>query len=100
MAEESRKPGAPQEGAPVTEKDLLLAMVQGGGAVAVPRFRGAQKKVLLGLATQRDKDIAAAVGLSTHGVRYHIRNIFWKLEVGDRAAAVQRARALGLPPAP
>ena len=79
----------------------LLAMVQGGGAVAVRRFRGAQKKVLLGLATQRDKDIAAALGLSTHGVRYHIRNIFRKLEVGDRAAVVQRARALGLlPPAP
>ena len=79
----------------------LLAMVQGGGAVVVPRFRGAQEKVLLRLATQQDKDIAAALGLSRHGVRYHIRNIFRKLEVGDRTAAVRRARALGiLPPAP
>ena len=53
------------------------------------------------LATQRDKDIAAAPGLGTHGVRYHIRNIFWKLEVGDRTAAVPRAHAFGIrPPAP
>ena len=45
---------------------------------------------------QRDKQIAAALGLSTYGVRYHIRNLFAKLEARSRAEAVRRAKELGL----
>ena len=45
---------------------------------------------------QRDNQIAAALGLSTYGVRYHIRSIFAKLEAHTRADAVRRARELGL----
>ena len=45
---------------------------------------------------QRDNQIAAALGLSTYGVRYHIRSLFAKLEVHTRADAVRRARELGL----
>ena len=45
---------------------------------------------------QRDNQIAAALGLSTYGVRYHIRNLFAKLEAHTRADAVRRARELGL----
>lgn len=65
---------------------------------AVPVFRGKQREVLERLATQRDKDIAAALGLSEHGVRYHVRTIFRKLDIRGRSAAVRRARALGILP--
>lgn len=65
---------------------------------AVPVFRGKQREVLERLAVQRDKDIAAALGLSEHGVRYHVRTIFRKLGIRGRSAAVRRARALGILP--
>ena len=64
----------------------------------VPVFRGKQREVLERLATHRDKDIAAAVGLTEHGVRYHVRTIFRKLDASGRAAAVRRARLLRILP--
>ena len=73
---------------------LVNAIV--GGTEVVPVFRGKQREVLERLAAQRDKDIAAALGLSHDGVRYHVRNIFRKLDVRGRAAAVRRARELGI----
>ena len=45
---------------------------------------------------QRDKQIAADLGLTTYGVRYHIRSLFTKLEAHTRAEAVRRARELGI----
>ena len=45
---------------------------------------------------QGDKQIAAALGLTAHGVRYHLRNLFTKLGAGSRAEAVRRANELGL----
>lgn len=45
---------------------------------------------------QGDKQIAAALGLTAHGVRYHLRNLFLKLGAGSRAEAVRRATELGL----
>ena len=45
---------------------------------------------------QSDKQIAADLGLSTYGVRYHIRSLFNKLEAHTRADSVRRARELGL----
>ena len=65
---------------------------------AVPQFRGKQHEVLLRLATQRDKEIAAAMGLSRHTVRYHLRSIFRKLGANSRLDAVRRAEALGILP--
>ena len=50
------------------------------------------------LETQRDKQIAAAMGLSTFGVRHHIRKLFAKLGVRKRGDAVRRAREMGLLP--
>ena len=43
-----------------------------------------------------DKQIAAELCLTTHGVRHHIRKLFAKLGVHRRADAVQRAREMGL----
>ena len=45
---------------------------------------------------ERDKRIAAELGLTVTGVRYHLRKLFTKLNVRTRVEAVRRARELGL----
>ncbi len=57
---------------------------------------GREWEILRQLPGHRDKEIAAALGLSVHGVRHHLRKLFAKLRVAKRAEAVQRARKLGL----
>lgn len=52
--------------------------------------------VLRRLETQSDKQIAAELGLSTFGVRHHIRRLFAKLGARKRGEAVRRAREMGL----
>lgn len=44
----------------------------------------------------RDKQIARHLGLTEHGVRYHLKNIFRKIGADNRMDAVRRARALGI----
>ncbi|MDE0001827.1 MAG: LuxR C-terminal-related transcriptional regulator [Rhodospirillaceae bacterium] len=53
-------------------------------------------EVLQELAGQRVKQIAASLGLSVHGVRYHLRKLFTKLDVSNRADLLRRARELSL----
>lgn len=55
-----------------------------------------EREVLQRLEGRGDKEIAVAVGLSVHGVRYHLRKLFAKLGVATRIEAVRRARELGL----
>ena len=55
-----------------------------------------EHKVLTLLDGRRDKQIAIELGLTAHGVRYHLRKIFNKLGVASRAEAVRRGRELGL----
>ena len=55
-----------------------------------------EQQVLQRLAGRRDKQIAAELGLSTHGVRFHLRNLFAKLGARNRAEALRRAREMGL----
>ncbi len=55
-----------------------------------------ERDVLRWLEGRKDKEIAAALGLSVHGVRYHLRKLFVKLGVVTRTEAVHRARELGL----
>lgn len=43
-----------------------------------------------------DKELARQLGLSDHGVRYHLKSIFRKLEVHDRTSAVAAARQRSL----
>ena len=43
-----------------------------------------------------NKKIAARLGISTETVKQHATNIYQKLQVSGRRAAVSRARALGL----
>ena len=77
-------------------ESLLAAMCRAGDD-AQPALSARERDVLRGFEQrQHDKEIAAALGLSTYGVRYHIRNIFTKLEAHTRAEAVRRARELGI----
>ncbi len=57
-----------------------------------------ERTVLKLLDGRGDKQLAAELGLTTHGVRYHLRKIFNKLGVKSRAHAVRRARELGMIP--
>ncbi|NKB35976.1 MAG: hypothetical protein GKR93_02240 [Gammaproteobacteria bacterium] len=45
---------------------------------------------------QADKLIARQTGLSAHGVRYHLKNIYAKMGVENRVQAISRAREMGL----
>ena len=63
---------------------------------SAPSLSERELEVLHRLPGRRDKEIAAELGLSTHGVRYHLRSLFAKLGAGDRAEAVRRARETGL----
>ena len=85
-------PDSPQE---ETTRSLLAAMHRvddARGLVLSER----EREVLPSRDNQRDKQIAAALGLTTHGVRHHLRKLFAKLGVAKRAEAVHRARELGL----
>ena len=55
-----------------------------------------QQFILRRLHRQRDEEIAAALGITHAGVRYHVRKIFQALSARGRMDAVHRARRLGL----
>ena len=44
----------------------------------------------------RNKEIATVLGLSEQTIHAHIKNIFLKLQVADRIAAINLARRYGL----
>ncbi|MYE11404.1 MAG: hypothetical protein F4X99_07040 [Gammaproteobacteria bacterium] len=62
------------------------------------RLTARQQFILRRLHRQRDEDIAAALGITHAGVRYHVRKIFRALNARGRMDAVHRARRLGLLP--
>lgn len=75
----------------------LLAMCGEGGPS--PRaFSERELDVLRRLEGRQDKEIAAGIGLSVHGVRYHLRSLFDKLDAENREEAVRRAREMSLIP--
>ena len=86
---------ADPEGPQATAAERLIAMTR-DRVPAKPRLTDRENAVLAQLAGRQDKQIAAALGMTPHGVRYHIRVIFKKLGVHSRKDAVRRARALGL----
>ena len=55
-----------------------------------------ERQVLERLEGRQDQQIAASLGLTAHGVRYHMRKLFTKLGARSRTDAVHRARELGL----
>ena len=87
-------PGSPYR---ETARSLLAAMrrVDGGPQLVLSER---ERDVLRRLEGQRDKQIAAELGLTVTGVRYHLRKLFTKLNVRTRVEVVRRARELGLIP--
>lgn len=54
-------------------------------------------EVLCGIAAHlSNKEIALSLGLSNETVKWHMKNLFQKLETGERKTAVARARMLGI----
>ena len=84
--------------------DTLVRRIRSGNTAAgapacSPEVRSArERQVLQRLAGRRDKQIAAELGLSAYGVRFHLRNLFAKLGARNRAEALRRAREIGLIP--
>ena len=80
-----------------TARALLEAMEREDEAPA-PALTDREREVLERLESEGDKQIAVTLGLSTHGVRYHLRKLFDKLGARTRGEAVRRAREMGLFP--
>ena len=76
----------------------LLAAMERADDPRQPVLSAREREVLHRLEGERDKEIAAALGLSAYGVRYHIRKLFAKLGARNRAEAVRRVREMGLVP--
>ena len=77
----------------------LLEAMRGGVEATEPVLSEREQDILARLEEgMRDREIASALGLSVHGVRYHMRNLFAKLGVHNRADAVRRAAEPGLAP--
>ena len=61
-----------------------------------PKLTALEFEVLHRLEAQTDRQIAADLGLTRDGVRYHVRHLFAKLGVHGRKIAVNRVRSLGI----
>jgi NarL family two-component system response regulator YdfI len=68
---------------------------QAGSPSLTSRERAILERVARG---ERNKEIAAALGITERTVKAHLASIYNKLGVDSRAAAVAAAGALGLPP--
>lgn len=67
--------------------------VQDGRSILTPR----EHDILLKLAKRlTNKEIALSMGVGEETVKWHLKNLFQKLETGDRKTVVKRAEALGL----
>ena len=54
-----------------------------------------ERQILALLPGRRVKQVATELGLSVHGVRYHLRNLFAKLGVSNRHELLRRAKEEG-----
>ena len=75
--------------------ELLMAARTAGDGVA-PKLTAREFEVLGRLEMQTDAQIAAELGLTASGVRYHVQRVFTKLGVHSRKIALERARSLGI----
>ena len=69
-------------------------------AVAAPALLTAKEAAILEFLSRgmSNKEIARAVDAGQETVKWHLKNLFGKLQAGSRRHAVDRARALGLLP--
>lgn len=67
------------------------------GDVTAWNLAGRELEVLQHLAAgQRNRAIAASLNISENTVKFHVRNLFRKLQVGSRTEAIALAHSLGL----
>ena len=81
--------------------EALVAHLEEDGTQTLPgpAFTPREIEVLRLLARgARDREIADSLGLSTDGVRYHLRNIYRKTRTKGRGESVRVARSLGVVP--
>ena len=73
------------------------AVPVGPSSPVAPSLTARERAVLEGVARgDRDKEIAAALGLTRDGVRYHLTRVYRKLQAVSRGVAIRRARELGI----
>ena len=88
-------PGTPGAGPPAVTR-RARAEAEADDGIAAELLTPRELDVLGLLAEGRgNRDIAAALGISEHTVKFHLASIFGKLGVSTRTAAVQRALKLG-----
>lgn len=75
------------------EAGETVSILVSGADALTGRERQMLSQLDQGLSNQQ---IADRLGLSTHTVKWYLRNVYSKLGVGNRSAALARARALGL----
>ena len=78
--------------------DLLKMVAEDMEKDAGAHFTDHEMAVLKLLPDLRDKEIASELAISHGGVRYHLRQIFAKLDVRSRREAVRKARSICLLP--
>ena len=79
--------------------DLLVDQAAAASSQPVPRLTQREHEVLTGVASgARNKEIAAELGMSIRTARFHVENIYQKLNVRTRAQATRVAIELGLVP--
>ena len=76
----------------------LLCAMRRADAERTRELSAREREILWLLDGQSDKAIAAELGLTIYGVRYHLRSVFSKLGTNRRSDALRRARELGLIP--
>ncbi len=79
--------------------EALLAALRGADADSELALSAREREILERIEARSDKSIADELGLTTSGVRYHLRKAFARLGATGRADAVRRAREAGLLPA-
>jgi LuxR family transcriptional regulator, maltose regulon positive regulatory protein len=82
---------APKASAP----SVLPTPAGGEGNIGILTRR--EYDILCGIAAHlSNKEIALSLGLSNETVKWHLKNLFQKLDAGERKIAVARARMLGI----
>ena len=77
---------------------VLLTAMRGADADPAVELSAREREILSRLDGKSDKAIAAELGLTSNGVRYHLRKLFARLGATSRDEAVRRARETGLIP--
>jgi DNA-binding NarL/FixJ family response regulator len=77
--------------------DLWVHEAEAAHGGPLPRLTKREHEVLTGLASgARNKEIAAELGMSVRTARFHVENIYQKLDVHTRTQAARASIAWGL----